>query len=302
MPDPHAEQIANAYLKNVANRGMFERQSCYGEVIGGDASERDVVNYLLSPQWPATARDELASTAPRWERVLRAPVRRALDAGSGPGITTLALAERYPDAEVVGIDIEAPALDLALHLARDQPRCRFELVAIAEFRDIAGFDVIQCREVIEHVFEPAAAVAKLVSLLRPGGVAYLEMPNYLWPWEPHLRLPMLPRSPKVLLATQCRVTGRNPEFIKHLNFECNPLAVKRWIGSADRDVEVIDLMAEKVNALFNGDERATVPSRARIVDFVRRWPAAARVAERALKALPITPSVMLVVARPPRAS
>jgi 2-polyprenyl-3-methyl-5-hydroxy-6-metoxy-1,4-benzoquinol methylase len=46
-----------------------------------------------------------------------------------------------------------------------------------EFETDQRFDLIFMSHVIEHVLDPVATVAKLASLLKPGGVLYLETPN-----------------------------------------------------------------------------------------------------------------------------
>jgi 2-polyprenyl-3-methyl-5-hydroxy-6-metoxy-1,4-benzoquinol methylase len=291
-----SDPVVINYLANGRNRAIFERASWLAEVAGTERPQ-ELVSYLLGEEFRAVATRELDEIAPKWERFLRTPVQRILDAGCGPGVTTVALANRYPTAEVLGVDVELPAIELARHLARDNPRCQFEERPI-EMLDEEGFDVIQCREVIEHVYDPRFATQRLIHLLRPGGVAYIETPNYLWPWEPHVRLPMLPRSPKWLLATECRLTGRDPAFVAHLNFDCNPVSMKRWIRRADPSVHIVDLMREKVDAIFAARERPRVARRGRAVDRMRRIPPVARGAAWILKNVPVTPSVMLVVTRP----
>jgi SAM-dependent methyltransferase len=46
-----------------------------------------------------------------------------------------------------------------------------------EFESDDKFDLVFMSHVIEHVLDPVATVAKIRSLLKPGGVLYLETPN-----------------------------------------------------------------------------------------------------------------------------
>src|SRR5262249_60276142 len=46
-----------------------------------------------------------------------------------------------------------------------------------EFETDDRFDLVFMSHVIEHVLDPVATVAKIRSLLKPGGVLYLETPN-----------------------------------------------------------------------------------------------------------------------------
>lgn len=46
-----------------------------------------------------------------------------------------------------------------------------------EFETDQRFDMVFMSHVIEHVLDPVATVAKIASLLKPGGVLYVETPN-----------------------------------------------------------------------------------------------------------------------------
>ncbi len=292
-------EAAVAYLRNVDNRGIFERSEYFADIAGRPGAGFDAAfEYLTSAAFRGEAEASLATIAPTWERMQSASPERVLDAGSGPGVTTLAMARRYPEAEVVGIDVEPHALEFARVLASDTPLCSFVEAPLETFEDADGFDLIQCRMVIEHVYDPPAAIAQLSRLLRPGGLAYVEFPNYLWPFEPHVKLPMLPRSPKWILALECRATGRDAHFIEHLNFECNPVAFRRWVADAPAELEVHDLMAAKIRAVLDGHTPSAVPSRDRIVQRLNARPRLKAAAELALTTLPIAPSVMAVLRRP----
>ena len=50
---------------------------------------------------------------PELHAVLGRPGARILDVGCGGGWSTLALARAYPDATVVGVDIDAPSIEAA---------------------------------------------------------------------------------------------------------------------------------------------------------------------------------------------
>lgn len=103
---------------------------------------------------------------------------RVLDVGCGGGLLAEALART--GARVTGIDLAPAMIEVArLHaaesaLAVDYRLSSAEAVAAAE---PAGFDVVTCMEMLEHVPEPAAMAATLAQLLRPGGALFVSTIN-----------------------------------------------------------------------------------------------------------------------------
>jgi 2-polyprenyl-3-methyl-5-hydroxy-6-metoxy-1,4-benzoquinol methylase len=293
--------LAEAYLSNVDNRAAFDRLGIFSTVASEASDGMSAVDFLIGGGYERYAEAELDELAAAWEPYLSRPVRRVLDAGCGAGVTTLALARRYQEAEAVGVDVEKSALDLARYLARDEGRCAFRQQPLERFSDTKTFEIIQCRCVLEHVDEPRHVLHILIRYLSPGGVLYVETPNYLFPWEPHIEMPMLPKSPKWLLAAQCRLSGKDPSFVRHLNLSCDPIHIRRWASNADPSVMIIDLMAQKAAAIFESDEtRPRVASRARLVDMIKRFPALARIARWGFTHLPVAPNVIFLVAKASR--
>jgi ubiquinone/menaquinone biosynthesis C-methylase UbiE len=98
------------------------------------------------------------------------PPRRALDLGTGTGVVALALAERYPEAEVVGIDLSPGMIDEA---GRKLPpdltgRVRFEVGdASALSCGDAAFELVVLSNMIPFYDELARVVA-------PGGTLVLS--------------------------------------------------------------------------------------------------------------------------------
>lgn len=101
--------------------------------------------------------------------------RRAIDVGCGAGLLAEPLARM--GAAVTAIDAAPENIAVAkLHaekqgLAIDYRQGGVEAIA-GEY-----FDLVTSMEVIEHVADPAAFVARLAGLLSPGGVMILSTPN-----------------------------------------------------------------------------------------------------------------------------
>ena len=101
-----------------------------------------------------------------------------LDVGCGGGILAEAMARR--GARVTGIDLADKALSVAqLHLMESGVAARYELASAEDYAAAhAGeFDVLTCMEMLEHVPDPASAVAACARLLRPGGRAFFSTLN-----------------------------------------------------------------------------------------------------------------------------
>ena len=159
-----------------------------------------------------------------------------LDVGCSWGATVFAFAHSPRIKEVVGIDVELEALELAQAVQKSDligkaiaEKTRFEPSAVEKlpFSD-NQFDMILCHTVIEHVYNVEQAISEMVRVLKMGGALYIEAPNYLWPHEPHLHLWMLPMGPKPLVKWLSR--RLRPEmpanFVDHLQF-VNPIKMER---------------------------------------------------------------------------
>jgi SAM-dependent methyltransferase len=95
------------------------------------------------------------------------PRPRILDYGCGSGALTALLAERWPDAEVVGADISATAVASA---RQRREGIRFHTLDARFVREHAGaFDLVFSHHVLEHVFDLDAATGELAALVAPGG-------------------------------------------------------------------------------------------------------------------------------------
>ena len=110
----------------------------------------------------------------------RAPLagKRVLDIGCGGGILAESMAKK--GANVTGIDLSEKALKVAdLHSLETGIAVRYELIAAEDMaaREPAGFDVVTCMEMLEHVPDPAAIVKACATLVKPGGQVFFSTLN-----------------------------------------------------------------------------------------------------------------------------
>lgn len=132
----------------------------------------------VAPHWDAmTSPERLVAFQAALEHVPGDP-RSILDLGTGTGDGAIALAARWPDAEVVGVDVSREMLEEA---RRKAPELRFE-VGDGRRLDVpdGAFDLVAMNNVIPFADE-------LARVVRPGGHVLLafsrgdETPIYVPP-------------------------------------------------------------------------------------------------------------------------
>lgn len=142
--------------------------------------DRDVVGYLGAYSWVGHARGEIFRERRRLVlELVRKPIGRVLDVGSGPGIFTEALLEMGGDCWVVDL---SPKMVIA---GRDQLvghpeayRVHHEVadVEFLPFRDRI-FDTVLCVGVLQYLSEPDAALRELARVTRLGGQVIISFLN-----------------------------------------------------------------------------------------------------------------------------
>lgn len=95
---------------------------------------------------------------------------RALDVGCGSGYATEMLAG--PFAEVVGLDLSAPMLEIA-KTKRASPGIRYLKGDLFAFHDEGGFDLVYSHTMLHHLGDYRAGLEHLKALVRPGGTVAL---------------------------------------------------------------------------------------------------------------------------------
>lgn len=177
---------------------------------------------------------------------------RVLDVGCGGGLLTESLATA--GARVTGIDPARASIQVAqLHAEDGGLEIEYlETTAevLAEERP-AGYDVITCMEMLEHVPDPSAVIGACRSLLAPGGHLFLSTISrnpkawLLAVVGAEYVLGMLPRGTHDYerfirpseLASWCRAQGFETEDLSGISFD--PLSRGFRLS---RDVDVNYLM------------------------------------------------------------
>lgn len=119
----------------------------------------------------AGERTELIDLSPR-------PIRCALDIGCAAGGTGAYIKQKYPQARVVGIELNKAAADIA--------RTRLDAVLVGKFEEVdltaAGLvpgeiDTVILADVLEHLYDPWSALTRLLPWLSADGQILASIPN-----------------------------------------------------------------------------------------------------------------------------
>src|SRR5277367_4472841 len=103
-------------------------------------------------------------------------VKRAIDLGCGPGNSTELLVDRFPTAEVSGLDSSADMIEAA---RKRLPGLRFDLGGIATWDAAGPFDVILANAVLQWLPDHEALMPRLIGKLADGGALAVQMPDNL---------------------------------------------------------------------------------------------------------------------------
>lgn len=109
---------------------------------------------------------------------------RILDAGCGSGATLLTLARRFPEADLVGIDLSEPLLAIA---REEVPGSRGDLTVRFEKADVQAmpfdddaFDVVVSANMAHLVEDPVAMLNELERVLAPRGFLFVADLRRSW--------------------------------------------------------------------------------------------------------------------------
>ncbi|KAJ7772947.1 S-adenosyl-L-methionine-dependent methyltransferase [Mycena maculata] len=162
----HAEQqdSRDHTLKDVHGRGMNILSEEYK--LPADRAEMDRLSIqhrmwrlLVGGLYPPALKDTI-------DKVLEDPQSTILDAGCGPAIWSIEMAQMYPGVHVVGVD-----------LARnfhERPPSNFEFIqmdlspGLPPCRNTRGYDLIHARSLVGHLKDPKAFIRQAHGALRTG--------------------------------------------------------------------------------------------------------------------------------------
>jgi ubiquinone/menaquinone biosynthesis C-methylase UbiE len=118
---------------------------------------------LLAPVWDSMRSPDAFAPLAAALGAVDGPVEVALDVGTGTGAAALEIAERFPAARVVGVDIAPEMVERAREKASGRANLSFEVGDASALRhDDASFDLVTAANMIPFF-------AELARVVRPGG-------------------------------------------------------------------------------------------------------------------------------------
>ena len=144
--------------------------------------------------------------------------RYVADLGCGPGNLTAALAQRWPNATVVGVDNSREMIDAA-QASTVPPNLSFALGDVWDWRPDRPVDVLTCNAVLQWVPDHQRLLLNWTELLAPGGWLAFQLPgNFDQPSHAIIReLAQSPRwRPLLADAELNRQAGDPAEYVELL--------------------------------------------------------------------------------------
>lgn len=148
--------------------------------MNADPSELKKFSDLAAKWWDPTSEfrplHEINPLRLEWiDAIAQLSGKRVVDIGCGGGILTEAMARK--GAQALGIDLAEKPLKVAmLHQLESGVAAKYECISAEDLaaREPAGFDVVTCMEMLEHVPDPASVVRAAGALAKPGGDVFFS--------------------------------------------------------------------------------------------------------------------------------
>ena len=140
--------------------------------------------------------------------------------GVGTGGLAIALFKEKK-CDVYGIDPSQEELEIVkekcLQVGINPDNFKSDFGENLSFPD-AQFDFVHCFAVLEHVQDVKKCIGEMIRITKPGGLIYINTPNYKYPFERHYKIPFPTFLPKIFGYLYLFLLGRPFQFLRSVNF------------------------------------------------------------------------------------
>jgi SAM-dependent methyltransferase len=177
---------------------------------------------------------------------------RILDAGCGTGGLIRRLRGVHPDWKYEGVDVMPQACELARASCGPEIPIAEGSVTALPYAD-ASFDAVTSADVIYQLERPVEALVEFHRVLKPGGVAIVNVPAYRWLWSYHdVAVHSRHRFTRGEMDQLLARAGFGARWLTHCNALPFPLVVvKRKLLASSRDTSDVKLYPPPIEAAFN---------------------------------------------------
>jgi ubiquinone/menaquinone biosynthesis C-methylase UbiE len=176
---------------------------------------------------------------------------KILDAGCGTGGLIRRLAQTHTAWRWTGVDVERQACELARARVGSAEICEASVTALPWGTGV--FDAVVSADVLYHVDDDEAALREFFRVLKPGGIAVINVPAYRWLWSYHdVATHAKRRYGRGELMGKLRAAGFGEGRTTHWNALPLPLVVmRRKFLPAPKGGSDVQLQAAPVEAVFD---------------------------------------------------
>jgi SAM-dependent methyltransferase len=138
-----------------------------------------------------------------------------------------------------------------------------------------SFDIVYSENVLEHTEDPVKVLREALRVLRPGGIFFAELPNFLSYFEGHYFVAQPPLIWRWVLPAWVRLLGRDTAFAYTLRTEINPIWCRRAVKQVSKQypAKLISVGAEifldRLKQPFDFDMERTASQLGRLIRLMQ---------------------------------
>lgn len=149
----------------------------FGNIVSRNTFLRKIFYFLLDLMFLRSwhVRKEIKKLYPKGAKL------RILDAGMGFGQYTYFLAKRFPDAEILAVDVKEEQIEDCRYFFSKcgMDKVKFEIADLTKIAYDSEFDFILCVDVMEHIEDDRTVFKNFARALKKGGKLLVNTPSNL---------------------------------------------------------------------------------------------------------------------------